>query len=185
MNKVLFCIVGRTASGKDTLTNQLCKNMNMKQLISYTTRLPRYSGENTHIFVTLDDYTKDVVENNIIAQTVINDCVYWATEQQVYDSDFYIIDPKGLEELKNRNLNLHIVTIYITAEEEVRRRRFLMRQPGHQELFTQRNNSENEQFEHFEQNKMFDYIIYNDRFENALKQLSDIVYTERKNKNEI
>jgi guanylate kinase len=35
---VLICLMGRTASGKDTLASKLCERTGLRQVISYTTR---------------------------------------------------------------------------------------------------------------------------------------------------
>lgn len=56
---MLFCVLGRSSSGKDTLVNKLCEKTGAKQLISYTTRLRRDREENTHIFVTEEEYKKN------------------------------------------------------------------------------------------------------------------------------
>ena len=45
MTKPLFCILGASASGKSTLVKMLENEFKMKQIPSYTTRLPRYEGE--------------------------------------------------------------------------------------------------------------------------------------------
>ena len=56
MSKTIFCVLGRTASGKDTLVADICAKHNLKQLISYTTRPKRSENENTHIFALLLDF---------------------------------------------------------------------------------------------------------------------------------
>ena len=37
----VFCIIGRTASGKSTIVNAVAKDLNLKILKSYTTRARR------------------------------------------------------------------------------------------------------------------------------------------------
>jgi guanylate kinase len=41
---ILLCVLGKTASGKDSLVDQLCQRTGLKQIISYTTR-PRRTNE--------------------------------------------------------------------------------------------------------------------------------------------
>lgn len=178
-NKTIFCVLGRTASGKDTLVAEICKKYNLKQLISYTTRPKRSENENTHIFATEQDFENDSVRGAVVASTVINGYTYWSTKEQIYDSDVYIIDPRGLEELKRTMSDVNIITICIYVDEHSRRQRFLMRQPGKEELFEQRNASECEQFDAFELNKMADYLVVNERFEYALYCLDRIITFER------
>jgi guanylate kinase len=184
-NKTIFCVLGRTASGKDTLVAEMCKKHNLKQLISYTTRPKRNENENTHLFATEQDFNNDCARNAVVASTVINGYTYWSTKDQVYESDVYIIDPRGLEELKRTMPDVRIVTICIYVDTHSRRQRFLIRQPGKDELFEQRNASESEQFDAFELNKMADYFVFNDRFETALYCLDRIITFERNKTNEI
>ena len=85
-------IIGRSGRGKDTLANYLADKKGMKVLKSYTTREPKFEGEDSHIFI-----SEDEVDNypNKVASTVLNDTIYFATQEQYDDSDIYIIDPYG------------------------------------------------------------------------------------------
>ena len=56
MSKPLFCILGASASGKSTLVQILEKEFNMKQIPSYTTRPPRFKGEEGHTFVSEKEF---------------------------------------------------------------------------------------------------------------------------------
>ena len=52
--KTVFFIVGRTASGKDSLTNAVAQDLNMKVLKSYATRPMRKDDPKdveSHIFI--------------------------------------------------------------------------------------------------------------------------------------
>ena len=176
----IFLIVGRTASGKDTLTREACNKLNMRQLISWTTRPMRFPNEDTHHFGTIEDFEVDKHFDNIVASTEINGHTYWATETDLFVSDFYIIDPNGLSELKKRYPYLPFVTIYIDVPFQSRRQRFLLRQPYQDDLFEQRNNSEDKQFTEFENNRCYDYRIENNNFDVAIQTLIDIVQNENK-----
>ena len=177
--KKLFCIVGRTASGKDTLAREVAKQSGLKILISYTTRPKRFPHEDTHVFVTEQNYQTDKENNQIIAYTEINGNKYWCTKEQLAQSDIYIIDPQGLETLKANNNDIDFVTIYIYADEDKRRKRFCMREPYGSALFAARNTSENMQFESFEYTKAYDYIVTNDIFSQAAKELMEIINKEK------
>ena len=69
MSKKLFCVLGETASGKDTLTKKLCDETGMKQVISYTTRNRRDNEGDTHIFVDNSVYEQMKSDDNIAAFT--------------------------------------------------------------------------------------------------------------------
>lgn len=53
----------------------------------------------THIFFVTDEEFDKLT--NIVAYTEFNGYRYCATQQQIDDADFYIIDPRGFEDFKN------------------------------------------------------------------------------------
>ncbi len=97
--KSIVLVLGASGSGKDYLVDKVCKEYNRKKVVSYTTR-PRRDNEspNSHIFVTDEEFDK---LTNIVAYTEFNGYRYCATQQQIDDADFYIIDPRGFEDFKN------------------------------------------------------------------------------------
>jgi guanylate kinase len=98
MNTMVL-VLGASGSGKDYLVDMACKQYDLKKVVSYTTR-PKRDNEkpNAHIFVTDEEFDK---LTNIVAYTEFNGYRYCATQQQIDDADFYIIDPRGLEDFKN------------------------------------------------------------------------------------
>ena len=69
MNKehTLLLVLGRTASGKDSLVNKLCERTNLKSVTSYTTRPRRTNEGDTHIFTTEDVYEQMQLEGRVAA----------------------------------------------------------------------------------------------------------------------
>lgn len=177
--KTLFCILGRTASGKDTLSDAACKECGIKKLISYTTRLPRNNYENTHIFATKEDFINFAANGQIVASTQIGEYYYWSTFEQLQECDLYIINPEGIEFIRQIKLpDIKLVTIYIKAPEEERYKRAYARCPD-AEIFQKRNNAEDEQFIRLEENQTWDYIIYNNCFDEACVELIKIIKQEK------
>ena len=74
MNKehTLLLVMGRTASGKDSLVNKLSERTGLKQLISYTTRPPREGEGNTHIFVSEEEYQIMLANGDVAVDTNIS-----------------------------------------------------------------------------------------------------------------
>jgi guanylate kinase len=81
----LYCIIGRTASGKSTITRLATEKLKMNVLKSYTTRKPR-KGETAknsdHIFILpkdVDSYRDDIGEDfitvELFGQEYVIDCV--------------------------------------------------------------------------------------------------------------
>ena len=80
---------------------------------SYTTRPPRYEGEDNHTFVTDDEY---YFIKNKCAETVFSGYKYCATQSQIDSADTYVIDPDGIMSLSARYKGRkHFVVIYITC----------------------------------------------------------------------
>lgn len=175
-NHKLFCIMGETASGKDTLTKKLCEDTGMKAIVSYTTRPRRTNEGETHIFV--DDSVYEQMKDNLAAYTEINGFRYWTTIEQIYDNDIYIIDPNGLETLENLGLeDIDICSIYINVPLEVRLERALYRGDSVEDFFS-RNKSEMRQFIQMKAAGGFDYAISNLNEDKAYAMLKYIVEVE-------
>lgn len=175
-NHKLFCIMGETASGKDTLTKKLCEDTSMKAIVSYTTRPRRTNEGDTHIFV--DDSVYEQMKDNLAAYTEINGFRYWTTIEQIYDNDIYIIDPNGLETLENLGLeDIDLCSIYINVPIDVRLERALYRGDSLEDFFS-RNKSEMRQFIQMKAAGGFDYAISNLNEDKAYAVLKYIVEVE-------
>lgn len=174
----IILIIGRTGAGKDTLVDELCKRNNLKQLISYSTRPRRINEGETHNFVSESDYEAMKSSNNIGAYTCINGYHYWCSIDQLYESDIYIIDPKGVETLKGLNLpGLNIITIYINVPDEIRKERAINKRGDNIDIYRSRDLDERAQFRDFLQNAKFDYCVSNTDFAKAysiLKWICDV-----------
>ena len=164
MNKehVLLCVLGRTSCGKDTLVNKLCERTGLTAITSYTTRPRRANEGDTHIFSTRNAYEQMQIEGNVAAYTEIVGNIYWTTIDQLYEHSVYIIDPKGVETLRQLNLpNLRLVTVYINTPDDVRKERALNKRGDDRLAFMKRDIAERDQFRAMLRNADFDYAISN------------------------
>ena len=79
----LYCILGRTSSGKSSIAKEAAKKLNMTVLKSYTTRSMR-PGETVdnsdHIFISPDDVEK--YKPNMVAYTDRVGYCSFATKEQ-------------------------------------------------------------------------------------------------------
>lgn len=143
MDKII-CLVGASGSGKTTLAKRLGK-LGYNIIHSYTTRKPRYEGEWGHIFIDhwLPVYSDNVfigVENpNYDNQYIdIDDMIayfnnynkgehYFATRRQYRGkgTSIYVVDPSGVEEVKENVKDAEVITIYLMADNEVRKSRMI------------------------------------------------------------
>lgn len=112
MDNKIICLIGKSGSGKTTIANELFNKYNLKQIISYTTRLPRYKNESSHIFVNKNEFNE--IRNDLVAYTYFNQHEYGATSQQVDNNEIYVVDWRGYEELLNKYKGTKkIISIYI------------------------------------------------------------------------
>ena len=117
-------LVGKSGSGKNTVQDYLVRKYGLKPLLSYTTRERRFPEENTHTFITLQEY-EGFKQTDFIAYTFYNGNHYFATKKQFEEADIYIIDLDGVEYISKLNLELETpyVVIYLDVPEEIRRQR--------------------------------------------------------------
>lgn len=147
----LTLIIGRSGTGKSTLEEKLCRDYNLKSIKSYSTRPKRSPNEDSHIFIKPSD-----VDNypNKIATTTINGNFYFATKEQLDESQLYVIDPIGLYELSNNFPDLTFNLIYLKLPKYKHQQYLKNRRKNSNEtpeLQAQRLKSENQQFDEFEE----------------------------------
>lgn len=160
----VYCVLGRTGSGKSTITKEAANKLNMKVLKSYTTRQRRENETNEncdHTFISPDEVEK--YRNDMIAYTERVGYCSFATKQQLLDNDFYIINPTGYYELKlkTKDMNVELVTIMVNVPYNDLRQRAKKR--GDYDTWQANYIKESEEFSNFEKSHLVDYFILNDR----------------------
>lgn len=147
MSKI-FCLMGKSSSGKDTIFSVLRKEVNLKPIVPYTTRPMRKNEVNgrEYFFINeeqLHEYEKD---GKIIEQRVyntVNGCWYYATidDGQIKNNANYImiVTLEAYLSLVTYFGKEHIIPIYINVEDGERLERALKREqqqnePNYDEL---------------------------------------------------
>lgn len=141
----LICIIGRTASGKDTFASSLVDE-HTSLIKSYTTR-PRREGEgDTHIFIdSIEGYKDRWVESEI------NGYNYFVLEEDIVNNDILIVDPVGFYSLVNQpEFARDVEVYYLMVDPMTRLTRYTARDKSTVEDFIERDGSENKQFAKFE-----------------------------------
>ena len=125
--KQKILLVGKSGSGKNTVQDYLVNKYGLKPLVSYTTRTKRYPEEDTHIFITKQEYEEIKQKEKIIAYTFYNGNHYFATEKQFADSDIYIIDIEGIKCIKELGIDIPYDVIYLDVPAHIRMERMSKR----------------------------------------------------------
>lgn len=102
---MIVLIVGDFGVGKDTVADLLLKESlryhdceRFVKILSYATREPRYDGEKTHTFCSVEEFLKF---NDLIASTQIEDH-YYGTRASQFDTNkvnLYCVDDKGVKDV--------------------------------------------------------------------------------------
>lgn len=109
---MIVLIVGDSGSGKSTIVRYVEKNMeNVNIIKSYTTRPKRNKYDNDHTFIK----SVDEIDGDIVASTEIDGYFYGASENQFKENkiNLYIVDDKGVVDVKNYFKNENILTVHI------------------------------------------------------------------------
>lgn len=175
--------MGRTCSGKTTITKEICKRMHLNLLKSYATREMRIDEDvhnADHIFINPDDVVK--YKDKMIAHTTINGIEYFSTVDQLLKSDVYIIDPNGIDYLRTSKFpelnNIDFIEIYIRVPKSTIRR-FAAQRGNDLEEFETRYKNESEQFDYYEKHQQFMYhVLNNGTLEEAVDKLEKIIRRE-------
>lgn len=137
---MLLILAGKSASGKDTLLNELIKNQNFNPLVSTTTR-PMREGENEgkeYFFVSKEQFFNMQRQNKFLEyrsyKTLVNnksDIWYYGMTKQNLDPDknyAVILDLTGAKACKDYYKDFeNVKCVYIDASDNIREKRAIHR----------------------------------------------------------
>ncbi len=138
---MIVILIGKSASGKDTIAKELCSAYNYKPIISTTTR-PMRVGEKDgreYNFIDRKTFEKKIKEDKFLEyrkyDTFVNgnpDVWYYGSEKQnlLEDENYLIIlDVKGAKEFSDyyKSQGNQILPIYIDADDNLREKRAMVR----------------------------------------------------------
>lgn len=110
----LYCVCGRSASGKTATVKCIEKQYGTKRVRPWTTRSPRYEGENDYVFVTPEQFH---AQNDIIAYGVYDGHEYGVPVSELKNYDIYILELSGIKQLLEEYKDKPIQVIYFDALE--------------------------------------------------------------------
>jgi guanylate kinase len=181
---VVMLFVGRTGSGKSSLIKKLSEKTGLRELCSYTTRQKRSESDNDHTFVSVDEYFRAKENGEIAIDGEIAGNYYYATIEQLYNSDLYTINPEALDRLLALDLpDIRFVTVYISCPDKMCEER-AMKRGDDKHKFRIRSHSERQEFRKFVADEKWDYSIKNISFAKAYSCLRWISQIEGLWKNE-
>lgn len=134
---MIFCLLGKSASGKDTILNQVIKNGIVENIISTTTR-PMRSNETEGIsyhFVTKKEFLDKMTSGDFLETTrydvAVNDDTWYygidGTKLDMNKNYITIVNPDGFRQIKAKIGSENVVGILVVADDKERLIRSLMR----------------------------------------------------------
>ena len=186
MSKI-FCLMGKSSSGKDTIFSVLKQSELLKPIVIYTTRPKRDNEEQgrEYFFIDEEKLKEYKLNNKVIEQRVyhtVNGPWYYATiDDGQFDSDDNYIMIVTLEAYANLVKYFgqeQVVPIYIDVEDGVRLERALKREqeqskPNYDEL-CRRFLADNKDFskENLEKANVYKYYR-NDQLEECIEEINN------------
>ena len=127
MSNVIVLLMGQSGSGKTAVSKYLGKKYGWRDIPSYTTREPRYPGEQGHIFISREEFSR-IDPKSMAGYTEFAGNLYCATCTQVDKADIYVIDPKGVLFFKKQYHGIKKpLVIYIQSNDRSRKEHMSMR----------------------------------------------------------
>lgn len=168
MNNTLYLFVGKSASGKTSVANFLEQKHGLRQVNSYTTRPPRYEGENGHIFVNDTEFNN---LGDLVAYTEYNGFRYGTTAEQLDQCQIYVVDVPGVKTLLERyKTERKIVIIYFSTTVCTRINRMIDRGDSDMAIISRLLQDEKEDWS----DKLNDVVWHNRAYYNNLVYLFDM-----------
>ena len=184
MQGTLFVVSAPSGAGKTSLVKALIESTpNIHVSVSHTTRQQRPGEENgvNYHFVTQDGFAAMLNDNAFLEHAEVFGNLYGTSKEAVADKlkagvDVVLeIDWQGAQQIRRQAPDA--VSIFILPpSREVLEQRLIGRGQDPNEVIRKRMNQANEQISHHVE---FDYLVINDDFEKALKEMQAIVLAQR------
>ena len=179
MNKYIILVVGKSGSGKTTLSKELRDIYGLKELVSYTDR-PIREGEcqfKEHIFINQKEMDSLLLDfkDKIIAKTIFDGHRYCALQEQIDNSDVYVVDLEGVD-FFIRHYKGKKIPIVIGVDVNESKRRLRMRLRGDPEKnIEQRIRHDDVAFKNLE---TIAYTVYLNNKPTDITAIADDIYTK-------
>ena len=177
-----------SGAGKTTLVKKLAKNKNFKISVSYTTRVPRISENNgeDYYFVSKNDFKKLIENNELLEYANVFNNFYGSSKKRVFnildngDSVLFDIDWQGTNQIKEKNLEYKILTIFILPpSKEILLNRLSERENKNQHFISERMKNFERDVLHWND---YDFVVINDELNTCLTSIIKFIENKLNNR---
>lgn len=195
----ILILIGKSASGKDTIQKELVKNHGFVPLISTTSR-PMREGEKNGVdyyFVSKLEFQKRILDNDFLEYRAYNTLVdgkpdtwYYGTQKRELHGEFVtVLDPEGARAFVNYYGPKHCSVCHVGAPDNVREDRARLRGSFDKTEWDRRLLDDFVKFSPNELSDLVDYEVFNndnllpviDRImsvENDRREFEDFVFSD-------
>lgn len=184
----LFVLVGKSASGKDTIYSAVREDMpEVLNVVSTTTRpmRPNETEGVEYYFISTEDFLLMESRGEFIETRKYNTIQdgqptvwYYGISKQAIDLEkgnhIVIVDLNGLEELK-KVFGKNVVTVYVYVEDKEREERAKKRGGFEQAEWDRRLEDDNVQFNKERIDRDVDYIVHNINLQQSINEVKNII----------
>ena len=177
----MFILSSPSGAGKTTLVKKISKNKNFFVSISHTTRLPRPNEINgkDYYFISKNHFKKLIKKNQFLEHASVFNNYYGSSKKMVIEklkqnkNIIFDIDWQGTRQIRNKNLNYKLFTIFIlppTKKELLNR--LIKREKKNMKTVKKRMKEFNKDLSKW---KEYDYVVINDDLKICYKKIMQVI----------
>ena len=184
---IIVILSSPSGAGKTTLVKKISSENNFSISISHTTRKPRsYEVNGSHYFFISDHEFKNLISNEkFIEYAKVFNNYYGSSKDMVIEklnqgqNVIFDIDWQGTEQIKKKNLEYKIITIFILppSKDELFNR-LLHRDNNDKEIAKERMKQFKEDVLHW---KDYDLVVINDNLEKCYNDIVNFINLKKNN----
>lgn len=182
---ILFVVSAPSGGGKTSLCKEVIRRLpNFEHGISYTTRTRRpneIDGRDYH-FVSKDKFMQMVETDEFVEYAYVHDNYYGTSITSIAETlskgKFLLIDidVQGAKQIEERYGDEGVFIFILPPNFDSLRERLTERQTDSEEEIDRRLKKAEEEVQHYEN---YDYVIINDEFHEAVRELESIILAEQ------
>lgn len=182
----LFIISGPSGAGKGSVLRAAAKKIDINLSVSVTNR-PKRAGESSdrdYHFVDAETFDRLIKENKLLEWAELYGYKYgtprdYVNKKIAQSEDVFLeIDVQGAKQVKEQNPDSILIFIMPPSLEELKRRLIERGSESAESIEKRINLAKNE----VEATGLYDYVIVNDKIENAANKLIDVIKEVRHEK---